>query len=78
MSPSTQIRQNRTQHMSSSRASRLYELQTQIMNELGIQMLDRYEATYLLAARTLPNDVRHFKTNAYRKMLIGFTIITNC
>jgi hypothetical protein len=72
MSRSIQERQNKTRYMSSSGASRLYELQMQIMNELGIEMLDLYEATYLLADWTLPDDGRHFKSDANRKMLNWF------
>jgi hypothetical protein len=46
--------------MSSSRAESLYKVQSKVMKELNVPVLDLYEAYYLSADRSSPGDGRHF------------------
>eukprot|EP00977_Amphora_coffeiformis_P000033 scaffold5_cov169-Amphora_coffeaeformis.AAC.33 len=51
---------HRTKYMSSSRAEYLYKAQKYLMKRLNVPFLDMYEATYLSAYRSRPNDGRHY------------------
>jgi len=63
---------NRIKYMSSSRSFFLYKVQKQLMEELGVPMLDLYEATHLSADQLYPSDGRHYKPDLNRKMLSWF------
>jgi hypothetical protein len=50
----------RTRYMSQSRTWRLYNLQKDLMEEMGVPFLDIYETTLLSAYRGLHKDGRHY------------------
>ena len=65
---------HRTRYMSSSRAEYLYKAQKYLMKRLNMPFLDVYEATYLSAYRSRPNDGRHYVddfNNQLSKFLFG-------
>lgn len=63
---------NRIKYMSSSRSFFLYKTQKRLMEELGVPMLDLYDATHLSADQLYPSDGRHYKPDLNRKMLSWF------
>lgn len=64
---------DRVRYMSSSRSKSLYLKQRQLMKELGIPLLDIYEASYLSADQLFPSDGRHYRPDLNRLMLGWFT-----
>ena len=63
---------NRIKYMSSSRSLFLYKTQKRLMEELGVPMLELYDATHLSADQLYPSDGRHYKPDLNRKMLSWF------
>ena len=63
---------DRVRYMSASRSKYLYELQTKLMNDLQISVLDLFDATYLSADKLYPSDGRHYRPELNRKMLQWF------
>eukprot|EP00536_Pseudo-nitzschia_multiseries_P005490 jgi/Psemu1/254536/estExt_Genewise1Plus.C_1030028 len=76
-STATLFGRNRIKYMSGSRSRFLYELQKDVMEELGVPMMDLYEATYLSADWLYPSDGRHYKPDLNRTMLGWFYPATN-
>jgi len=71
-STATLFGRNRIKYMSGSRSRYLYELQKRTMEELGVPVMDLYEATYLSADWLYPSDGRHYKPDLNRTMLGWF------
>ncbi|CAJ1946238.1 unnamed protein product [Cylindrotheca closterium] len=63
---------DRVRYMSASRSKFLYQLQTKLMKELQIPVLDLFDATYLSADKLYPSDGRHYRPELNRKMLQWF------
>ena len=52
---------NRIRYMSASRSRFLYHRQKEVMEQLGVPMLDLFETTYLSADKLYPSDGRHYR-----------------
>lgn len=65
----------RVYYMSNSRAARLYQLQTALMKELGVAVLDIFDATYFAAHKTRPGDGRHYQVE-FNKLVLGWFYAT--
>lgn len=63
---------DRVRYMSASRSKYLYQLQTKLMKELQIPVLDLFDATFLSADKLYPSDGRHYRPELNRKMLQWF------
>jgi hypothetical protein len=64
---------DRVRYMSSSRSKSLYDKQRRLMKELGVPLLDIFEASYLSADQLYPSDGRHYRPDLNRLMLGWFS-----
>jgi hypothetical protein len=62
----------RVKYMSSSRMKELHELQSALMKELVVPVMDIYEASYLSADWMRPGDGRHYRPELNFEMLGWF------
>ena len=70
-----QQRLNRIRYMSTSRTYKLYQAQRELLTQRRfqtIQIMDLYEASYLSAHWTLPQDGRHFQPRWNQQVLSWF------
>ncbi len=72
-STATLFGRDRVRYMSSSRSKSLYKKQCTLMEEMGVPLLDIYEASYLSADQLFPADGRHYRPDLNRLMLSWFT-----
>lgn len=64
---------DRVRYMSSYRSKYIYQKQRELMEELGVPLLDIYEASYLSADQLYPADGRHYRPDLNRLMLSWFS-----